>query len=78
MKRVAERAYETYEVEMAGHVKDKLYFEPGPERCGSIIDGVCFEFDNEGGWVIPFSELKAMYLASVKVREKVEEDNTIN
>ena len=69
MKRRADRKFEVYEIEMAGHTKDHFYFEPGPTACGEIEDGIAFEFDNDGGWVVPFSELEAMYLASVKVRE---------
>lgn len=46
----------------------KLSFWPGPTTCGEITDGVILEHDRDGGWVVAFSDLEAMYEAAKKER----------
>lgn len=46
-----------------------LHFSPGPTTCGEITDGVVLEHDNEGGWVLDFKDLKAMYEAAAASRD---------
>ena len=51
-------------VDVAGHEYPLLRFGP-KSRCGEIEDGVSFSHagnkDAEGGWVISFADLEAMY-----------------
>jgi hypothetical protein len=36
---------------------------------GTIRDGVAFEHDNDGWWVLSFKDLESIYLAAKKARE---------
>ena len=57
-------------VKSAGYsIQGDLHFHPGPSTCGDITDGVVFEHDNEGGWLISFASLEALYLAAKAARE---------
>lgn len=47
-----------------------LWFHPGPRLCGEITDGVSFEHDDEGPWVLSFLDLEACYLAARQARKK--------
>ena len=66
-KTSAER--EEYEVKTVGLSK-RLYFHPGPSRCGNVTDGVSFELGREGSFVIPFRELRNMYIVAERIRHK--------
>jgi hypothetical protein len=71
-------------IRVAGYRKpyDWLIFNPGSSRCGHIMDGVVLEHANceepgnhhqsEGGWLIAFEDLEAMYTAAKMAREPVQ------
>ena len=60
MKKTSEK-YEEYEIKTAGLSK-RFYFNPGPSKCGDIMDGVSFEIGRSGSFVIPFCELRNIYI----------------
>ena len=61
--------YEEYEIKTAGLSK-RFYFDPGPYECGDIMDGVSFELGREGSFVIPFRELRDMYIVAERARHR--------
>lgn len=66
MKMTEKQLYKT-----EGYTGDNnLTFYPYPSSCGSIDDGVAFEHNDEGLWVLSFTALQDMYLAAREVREQ--------
>jgi len=49
---------------------NKLFYDTGPWECSKIVDGVSFEHNNEGGWVIGFKDLEKIYLEARNIRIK--------
>lgn len=37
-------------------------------RCGDIADGVVFQHDNDGAWVLDFKDLEDIYLLAKEAR----------
>lgn len=36
--------------------------------CGGIKNGIAFEFDQEGGWVVDFNDLRSIVMEAEKLR----------
>lgn len=51
---------------------DNLWFRPGSHRCGSINDGVAFAHDNDGEWILSFTDLEKMYELAKAARASAE------
>jgi hypothetical protein len=65
-----DNGFKDFIVESAGLIPgEQMYFNAGINRCGNIRDGVSFNIGG-GGWVIPFTELEAMYEAAKAERAK--------
>lgn len=60
----------TMEIRTQGYSsKDSLTVYPEGGQCGSIKDGIAFEHDRQGPWVISFEDLGRIYRAAVKARK---------
>jgi len=57
-----------YEIEVVGDGRG-LQFNPGVSACGEITDGVAFQHDGEGTWVISMSDLREMVRAAERARD---------
>ena len=58
------------QVDTAGYSRrDQLTANVGRAECGQIKDGVGFEHDSSGGWVVAFADLERIYLANKAFRE---------
>jgi hypothetical protein len=42
-------------------------------KCGIIEDGVVFEHDNDGKWVLSFSDLEKIYLRAKELKDEAEQ-----
>lgn len=63
------KVLEFLEFETAGFGSgDRLGFRP-TARCGKISDGVAFEHNRQGGWLLSFADLKRAYLLAKKHRQ---------
>jgi len=64
-----------FSCETAGYSGRLLYFKAGPCECGRITNGVSFEHNNEGCWVIDYKDLSEMFkLAQITRQEKTIDD----
>ena len=57
-------------VPVAGHTK-ALYFDAGIHACGEIVNGVGFEFEREGCWVVDLETLRDMVALADEVRSAI-------
>ena len=58
-------------VKIAGHTQ-RLYVTSYTSSCGNIQrgEGVAFQFENEGCWVVPLAELEAIVAEAKAERAK--------
>jgi hypothetical protein len=57
-------------IKTAGYLTpDDLHVSVGPVQCGEITDGVCFEHNKDGAWVIDFADLRMIYIRAKQARE---------
>lgn len=54
--------------------EDTLSYIDGILECGRIKDGVGLRHNDEGGWVIAFSDLEKIYQAAKAERESAQDD----
>ena len=53
--------YEIHAPIVGHHEHHSLLIGPGPTSCGKIFDGTTLRFNDEAGWVIPFTDLERAY-----------------
>jgi len=61
----------TIKLRTAGH-SSSLECVTLSSSCGSVQDGIAFEFGNQGGWVIDYKDLVSLVLKATELRLKKE------